>query len=82
MITRLILSLKKVASKENGWSFAEMTTMRRVDELIPIHSNRKRLIRNVDGAGRGFRTLRGTEVLAHTSEEIAMANTESLGEPS
>jgi len=76
MITRLILSLKKAASRENGWSFAEMTTMRRMDETIPMHANRKRPIHNVDRAGKGFRMLGGTEVSADTSE-IAIADTES-----
>lgn len=33
MITRLMLSLKKVGSAQNGWSFLEMTTAHRADEM-------------------------------------------------
>ena len=80
MITRLMLSLKKVASEENGWSFSQMTILRRLDEsgsmnLVQITST----LPSHDAARvrEGFRT-RGTmdlEVPTDISEEIGMAYT-------
>lgn len=81
MISRLMLSLKKVASTDNGWSFAEMTAMRRTDELGSVHflhEGHTRPSFDEDRAQKGFR-VRGPEgpegFLTDDFEEIGMGIT-------
>ncbi|KAF9645077.1 hypothetical protein BDM02DRAFT_3190024 [Thelephora ganbajun] len=87
MISRLMLSLKKTATTENGWSFSEMTTARRADEVSSMHvehDNRARPSLDGDRARKGFRTRKPEgleEVPADVSEEIGMAITKSMEEP-
>jgi hypothetical protein len=83
MISRLMISLKKAATMENGWSLSEMTTMRRVDELRfvqPENSYRTRPSLDGDQPRRGFRTSE-TNDFDHVcfSEEIGMAITQLGG---
>jgi hypothetical protein len=78
MITRLMLSLKKAASTENGWSFTEMTSVRRVDESIHIGcSDHPQPSHDVARTRMGFRARRTEElgvVSVEVPEEIVMAN--------
>jgi len=74
MITRLMLSLKKAASRENGWLFSEMTTVRRVDELSFVRNDHTQPPRAIANAQKGL-GRRGTEVSegsVNISEGIAM----------
>lgn len=87
MITRLILSLKRAASTENGWLFSEMTTVRLTDETDTMHLRsgyRTRPLLGGNRARQGSRAL-GADNLEEASigvpEEIGMAITENLEEP-
>jgi hypothetical protein len=86
MISRLMLSLKKAASGQNGWMISEMTTARRIDEINTTYVknyNPARPSFDGDRAQKGFRTLR-TEGLEEVSidapEEIGMAITRNSEE--
>ena len=86
MITRLMLSLKKAASTENGWSFAEMATARRTDEMSTMdvrYGDRMRPSLGGDRAREGFRARRADdlEFSVDVPEEIVMAITTSSEEP-
>lgn len=83
-----MLSLKKVASAENGWSFSEMTTVRRADEVSSVNVRYDGPARPLIGgyrARKGFRT-QGMGDLEEVStgvpeEMIGMAIIRSLEEP-
>ena len=88
MISRLMISLKKAATAESGWSLSEMTSMRRVDEMRfvqPENTNRVRPSLDGDLARQGFRTS-GTggldQLPADFFEEIGEAVARGLVEPS
>jgi len=89
MITRLMLSLKKAASKENGWSFTEMTTARRADEMGATHVRHgDRTQPSLDGyrarEGYGVRSANDydlEEFSVDIPEEIGIAITTNLEEP-
>ena len=60
MISRLIISLKKAASGEDGWTSMEMATVRRVEGLhFERSENSIRTQPSLGGgrAGNGFRAL-------------------------
>jgi len=81
MISRLMISLKKAATMENGWSLSEMTTMRRVDELRFVQQEDSFRTRpSLDGnqSRKGFRTSE-TSDFDHVcfSEEIGMVVTQN-----
>lgn len=78
MISRLMISLKKAAIAENGWSFSEMTTARRVDEMRFAHwENSGRTRPSLEGyrARKVLRTSRTDDldqISADFSEDIGM----------
>jgi len=87
MIARLMLSLKKAATVEDGWSFAEMTTARRPNEMRFAKDESGDYTRHsVDeswGQNR-FRMLRtegSHQVTTDSFEEIGMEATKSWDEP-
>lgn len=83
-----MLSLKKAAAVENGWSFSEMAITRRVDEMRFLHQengNRTRPSLDGDRASKGFRTPRADDLdqaPANLPEEIVMVVTNGSEKPS
>jgi hypothetical protein len=83
MISRLMISLKKAATVEEGWSLSEMTTPRRVDEMRFVNQGNSSLTRpSLDPVGyrarKGFQTLGAgdsDQLSTYFSEEIGMAVT-------
>ena len=84
MISRLMISLKKAATLENGWSLSEMTTIRRIDELRFVEqeiSNRSRLSLDEGRPRKGFRTSEAGDLdQLYFSEEIGMEITQNSEE--
>ena len=76
MISRLMISLKKAATVEDGWSLSEMTTLRRVDEMRFVHqgdSNPTRPSLDEYRPGKGFKMSQASDlnqVSTNFSEEI------------
>ena len=81
-----MLSLKKAASTENGWSLSDMTSARHFDESISIdagYNDHTHPLYGVDQARNGFRTTgaEGSEGTTGAHEGIMMVNNKSSGEP-
>ena len=86
MITRLMLSLKKAALTENGWSFSEMTTVRRLDESTSMNAGYNEHTHPLYGVAQArgeFRTpvAEGSEGSTDAYEGIMMVNTTISEEP-
>ena len=84
MISRLMLSLRKAASAENGWSLMEMSTVRHADEARFAQDGSKNRTRPWLAGNRsrtGFRARRTDEfdqVSVEIFEEIGMAAVKCL----
>jgi hypothetical protein len=77
MISRLMLSLRKAASVENGWSLTEMTTVRRVNEIRFVQAGNQ-----PQTEFRMPRTEDFDQVSEDSFEEIGMAVTKGWEGPS
>lgn len=79
MISRLMLSLKKAGRAKSGWTFMEMMTIRRMDDM-QFTQNRN------NNPARWWlsspRTEDFNQATADIFEEIGMADRECMEEPS
>lgn len=84
-----MLSLKKAASTENGWSISEMTTVRRLDESIsmdtvdddPMPSSSDAAAEAQARNGARMQEVVAPEVSTGGHEGIMMVSAKSSGEP-